>query len=93
MENQNHVHSFVDTVVPATCKEKGYTLHRCECGYEYADQYTPPTNKHSFVILQQVNPTCTEGGTQQVQRSHRRRYPGGVRLAVAEGWFGSERNL
>ena len=32
-----HFHSFEDTDVPATCHERGYTLHRCKCGYEHRD--------------------------------------------------------
>ena len=35
--------AFVDTVVPPTCREPGYTTHRCTvCGYEFADQTVPP---------------------------------------------------
>lgn len=34
-------HKYVDTVVPPTCTEKGYTLHKCERGdSEYKDNYT-----------------------------------------------------
>ncbi len=32
-----HTHSYVDTVVAPTCVDKGYTLHKCECGEEYTD--------------------------------------------------------
>lgn len=36
-----HTHTFSDTVVSATVKDGGYTLHRCtECGYEFKDNYT-----------------------------------------------------
>ncbi len=30
---------YVDTVVEATCNERGYTLHTCECSYNYKDTY------------------------------------------------------
>lgn len=36
-----HTHTFSDTVVSATVKAGGYTLHKCtECGYEFKDNYT-----------------------------------------------------
>jgi len=35
--NEIHIHKFTDTVIPSTCKECGYTLHKCDCGYEYKD--------------------------------------------------------
>ena len=41
MEDQKHIHSFEDTVVPATCTQQGYTLHRCACGYEYKSNFKP----------------------------------------------------
>ena len=59
----DHIHSFVDTVVPATCNEQGYTLHRCDCGYEYKDTFVPKTT-HNFVFAEQTDPTCTEPGVQ-----------------------------
>jgi antitoxin component YwqK of YwqJK toxin-antitoxin module len=65
MENQNHVHSFVDTVVPATCTQQGYTLHRCACGYEYKDRFVP-VGAHSFEVLEQTEPTCTDAGSQSL---------------------------
>lgn len=36
----DHVHVYVDTVVPPTCTEQGYTIHTCEKGDdEYIDTY------------------------------------------------------
>jgi hypothetical protein len=66
MENQNHVHSFVDTLVPATCTQQGYTLHRCACGYEYKDRFVP-VGAHSFEVLEQTEPTCTDPGSQSLR--------------------------
>ena len=65
MENKSHVHSFVDTLVPATCTQQGYTLHRCACGYEYKDRFVP-VGAHSFEILEQTEPTCTDAGSQSL---------------------------
>ena len=42
-----HTHTFVETVIEPTCTEKGYTLHKCECGYEYKDYETEALG-HSF---------------------------------------------
>lgn len=65
MEN-NHVHSFKDTVVPPTCKDAGYTLHRCECGYEHKDNFVPHGN-HKFVVFEQTDPTCLGNGVQRLR--------------------------
>ena len=35
-----HTHTFVETVIEPTCTEKGYTIHKCACGYEYKDYET-----------------------------------------------------
>ncbi len=34
-----HTHTFVETVIEPTCTEKGYTIHKCECGEKYEDSY------------------------------------------------------
>ncbi len=61
MADEKHIHSFYDKVIPPTCKENGYTLHKCQCGYEYKDSFVP-AGDHNFDILENVNPTCTESG-------------------------------
>ena len=66
MENQEHIHQFEDTVVPATCRENGYTVHKCACGYSYQDNYTEKIG-HRFEVEDQKDPTCTKGGTQQLR--------------------------
>ena len=58
---QIHTHVFSDTVVAPTCIEHGYTLHRCKCGYERKDQFTP-FGDHIFELVDSVAPTCTESG-------------------------------
>ena len=42
-----HTHIFVDTIVKPNCTEKGYTVHKCKCGYEYKDYETEALG-HSF---------------------------------------------
>ena len=56
-----HTHTFTDTVIAPTCIEHGYTLHRCKCGYERKDQFTP-FGDHSFELVDLIEPTCTESG-------------------------------
>ena len=66
MSEQNHIHSFVDSIIPATCQEIGYTLHRCACGYEYKDQYTPKAN-HAYETLERRDATCFEDGAERLR--------------------------
>lgn len=68
MDTQGHVHSFVDTVVAPTCQAPGYTLHRCDCGYEYKDRYTNVV-PHRFQIEEQTDATCTQEGSQTLRCS------------------------
>lgn len=49
-----HGHSYTETVVPATCTTRGYTLYECECGKSYKDNYTEMTGHHYV---------CTECGS------------------------------
>ena len=63
MENNKHIHSFKKAVVPSNCQERGYTLYRCECGYEHKDNFTPLGN-HDFKVINEVKPTCTKSGEQ-----------------------------
>ena len=59
----DHTHEYTETVVEPTCTEKGYTLHKCECGDEYKDNETPALD-HSFTnYVSDGNATCTKDGT------------------------------
>ena len=66
-----HVHHYVQTVVPPTPWEKGYTLYTCsECGYSYQDNFTsklpapePVATPHIHSYTSSiVAPTATERG-------------------------------
>ena len=36
----DHIHNYIDKVIPPTCTEKGYTEHKCEgCSDTYNDSY------------------------------------------------------
>lgn len=59
-ETTIHTHKYVDTVMPPTCTEKGYTLHSCGCGYEYKDNFV--NAKHDYVLVEYTDPTCETDG-------------------------------
>lgn len=62
MDNDLHVHRFKETVVPPTCKESGYTLYTCDCGYEYKTNFRPISG-HVFRVSEEKPATCTEPGS------------------------------
>ena len=60
---QSHVHSFTDTIVDATCEDRGYICHICDsCGYEYHDTFTEPLG-HAFTtfVMETGNLEADEG--------------------------------
>ena len=59
-----HEHIYIDEVVPSTCMARGYTLHKCNCGYEYKDTYTK-LGEHTYELKNTVNPSCDEEGYQE----------------------------
>ena len=59
-----HEHSYQTTVVKPTCIAMGYTLHRCDCGEEYKDSFTPLAD-HSFKVTNRIEPTCKEAGKEE----------------------------
>lgn len=66
VENSALGHDYVSTVVPATCKERGYTHHECSrCHDEYDDNYTdtlahiPSDEERTHV----VEPSCEQNGS------------------------------
>lgn len=56
-----HVHDYRETVIAPTCTEQGYTLRQCDCGDEFADDYTAALG-HTEAADTAVAPTCTESG-------------------------------
>ena len=55
-------HTYAETVVPPTCTEGGYTLHKCKCGDTYVDNVVPALG-HAMGEWQTVKkPTKTEKG-------------------------------
>ncbi|MGN1061023.1 MAG: leucine-rich repeat domain-containing protein, partial [Candidatus Coproplasma sp.] len=57
-----HTHNYTVTIINPTCTKNGYTLHTCECGDNYEDNFTPPTG-HSWNEGEITDaPTCKEEG-------------------------------
>ena len=54
-----HTHIFVDTIVKPNCTEKGYTVHKCKCGYEYKDYETEALG-HSFGSWRVITPETAD---------------------------------
>ncbi len=47
--SDGYTHSYTQTVVPATCSSKGFTLFECSCGYMYKDHETQiDPNRHIY---------------------------------------------
>ena len=62
-----HKHYYESLIVPSTCIEKGYTLHRCNvCGDEFKDSYKELSD-HKYVIVDEVIPSCGGKG-QRIKR-------------------------
>ena len=56
-----HEHSYTTEVIPPTCTEQGYTIHKCIYGEQYVDDYVPALG-HTEVVDDAVEPTCAKVG-------------------------------
>ena len=63
-DTPTHTHTYTETIVPPTCAEQGYTLHKCACGEEYKDNYTTAL-EHDYAWAITKTPTETEQGEKQ----------------------------
>lgn len=61
----NHEHSYTETIVAPTCTAKGYTLHKCSCGYEYRTDETEkiPHTPLAAVEENRIEAKCEESGS------------------------------
>ena len=60
-----HEHFFKTKIVKPTCREPGYTVHSCDCGYEYKDSYLPALGHQFSKWVEILHPTCTVNGEEQ----------------------------
>jgi len=56
-----HLHFYVEEVIPPSCDQNGYTEHKCSCGDRYTSDYTYSIG-HAYEIHEIVAPTCSEEG-------------------------------
>ena len=59
-----HEHTYQIEKVEPSCMNKGYLIHRCECGYEYRDNFKPLIN-HNYMVVATLPPTCTTPGKRE----------------------------
>lgn len=57
---EGHVHKYTATQVLPACNRKGYTVHHCECGHSYKDDYQNKTD-HSYTS-EIIAPTTKDKG-------------------------------
>lgn len=62
ISNNDHIHSYVEFIISPTCTEKGYTLHKCECGKEYVDNISSSLGHNLGDWEVEKSPTETERG-------------------------------
>lgn len=56
-------HEYKETIIPATCKEKGYTKHVCKnCSETFIDNYTDVLSHTLGEWEQSIAPDCTNSG-------------------------------
>ena len=58
-----HEHRYKTSIVKSTCIAKGYTVHKCNCGYEYKDTYTPLVD-HEYKVTKREEATCASDGSE-----------------------------
>ena len=66
-------HVLEDAVVPASCAEEGYTLHKCACGYSYRTDFLTALG-HDYIDHEAKAATCTEIGWAAYQTCSRCEY-------------------
>lgn len=54
-------HQYDSEVVSPTCTEKGYTIHTCECGDSYKDDYVYALD-HKIIIDEAIPESCVASG-------------------------------
>lgn len=71
--NNDHTHSYVEFIISPTCTEKGYILHRCECGKEFIDNISSSLGHDLGDWEIKKYPTETEEGV-KIRRCSRCNY-------------------
>lgn len=58
-----HEHSYTASVIAPTCTEKGYTLHKCECGNSYTDNETAALGHKTTATAAKAATCIADGNT------------------------------
>ena len=58
---EEHIHTYAQTVTPPTCTQQGYTTYVCQCGETYVDDYVEPSG-HAYGEGRVTKPTCIQRG-------------------------------
>ena len=61
-EIEIHTHTYTVQVIDPTCTGIGYTLHICECGYQYMTDIVEPNGHHWDEGVVTLAATCTQDG-------------------------------
>ena len=59
-----HEHKYKTQLVKGTCIARGYTLYRCDCGYEYKSNFSDLTD-HDYGDCKVIAATCTQNGKKE----------------------------
>lgn len=60
---QKHEHAYTDEVIAPTCENRGYTLHKCDCGESYETDYADALGHKFCAYESDGNATYTSDGT------------------------------
>lgn len=61
-QGPDHVHKYEETIIPATCTQRGYSIFTCSCGDSYIDKYTNILGHNWNSGAISVQPTVESGG-------------------------------
>ena len=81
---EDHVHSYTEKTIAATCTTDGYTLYTCSCGISYKSN-TVSAVGHQYQDTV-IAPTCTSGGYTVHTCSCGASYKDSATAATAHSW-------
>lgn len=58
---EEHPHEFYKEVVKPTCTRGGYSIYKCDCGFQYIDEVIEATG-HTELVIKGERVSCTTNG-------------------------------
>lgn len=58
---EEHTHEFYKEVVKPTCTRGGYSIYKCDCGFQYIDEVIEATG-HTELVIKGERVSCTTNG-------------------------------